>query len=121
MTNQFFRWGTYAAPYGITFAMYMVAQSGTPYNLSMSNDLTQNSQSNARPTYGVCGAADVVSTPYGCLDTDPVGKGERIIPYGVGTGPANFVMHMRVCKVIGIRPEIKGSKGAQGMQGNGSG
>ena len=48
------------------------------------NDLTANNQFNARPTYGACGAADVVSTPYGCLDTDPVGKGERIVPYGVG-------------------------------------
>ena len=27
---------------------------------------------------------------------------------------------MRVSKVIGIGPEIKGAKGAQGMQGNGS-
>jgi hypothetical protein len=62
----------------------------------------------------------VVSTPYGCLDTDPVGKGERIVPYGAGIGPANFVMHMRISKVFGIGPEIKGAKGAQGMQGNGS-
>ena len=63
----------------------------------------------------------MVSTPYGCLDTDPVGKGEKIIPYGAGIGPANFVMHMRVSKVIGIGPRIEGSKGAGGMQGgNGS-
>jgi hypothetical protein len=88
--------------------------------LVIGNDLTENNQFNARPTYGVCGQPSVVSTPYGCLDTDPVGKGERIVPYGAGTGPANFVMHMRVSKVIGIGPEIKGAKGAQGMQGNGS-
>jgi hypothetical protein len=121
ITNRLFLLGTYSAPHGIIFAPLLAAQSGTPYNLVIGNDFTANNQFNARPTYGVCGAADVVSTPYGCLDTDPVGKGERIIPYGVGIGPANFVMHMRVSKVIGIGPRIEGAKGAAGMQGgNGS-
>ena len=121
ITNRLFLLGTYSAPHGIIFAPLLAAQSGTPYNLVIGNDLTANNQFNARPTYGACGAANVVSTPYGCLDTDPVGKGERIIPYGVGLGPANFVMHMRVSKVIGIGPRIEGSKGAAGMQGgNGS-
>jgi hypothetical protein len=121
ITNRLFLLGTYSAPHGIIFAPLLAAQSGTPYNLVIGNDLTANNQFNARPTYGACGAADVVSTPYGCLDTDPVGKGERIIPYGVGIGPANFVMHMRVSKVIGIGPRIEGAKGAAGMQGgNGS-
>jgi hypothetical protein len=121
ITNRLILLGTYSAPHGIIFAPLLAAQSGTPYNLVIGNDLTANNQFNARPTYGACGTANVVSTPYGCLDTDPVGKGERIIPYGVGLGPANFVMHMRVSKVIGIGPRIEGSKGAAGMQGgNGS-
>jgi hypothetical protein len=121
ITNRLILLGTYSAPHGIIIAPLLAAQSGTPYNLVIGNDLTANNQFNARPTYGACGGANVVSTPYGCLDTDPVGKGERIIPYGVGLGPANFVMHMRVSKVIGIGPRIEGSKGAAGMQGgNGS-
>jgi hypothetical protein len=119
--NRLFLLGTYSAPHGIIIAPLLAAQSGTPYNLVIGNDLTANNQFNARPTYGVCGAAGVVSTPYGCLDTDPVGKGETIIPYGAGIGPANFVMHMRVSKVIGIGPKIEGAKGAAGMQGNGNG
>jgi hypothetical protein len=121
ITNRLFLLGTYSAPHGIVFAPLLAAQSGTPYNLVIGNDLTANNQFNARPTYGTCGAADVVSTPYGCLDTDPVGKGERIVPYGAGLGPTNFVFHIRVSKVIGIGPRIEGAKGAPGMQGgNGS-
>src|SRR6202522_94112 len=119
--NRVFLLGTYSAPHGIIIAPLLAAQSGTPYNLVIGDDLTANNQFNARPPYGACGAANVVSTPYGCLDTDPVGKGERIIPYGAGIGPANFVMHMRVSKVIGIGPKIEGAKGAAGMQGNGNG
>jgi hypothetical protein len=118
--NRLFLLGTYSAPHGIIFAPLFAAQSGTPYNLVVGSDLTANNQFNARPTYGVCGDPGVVSTPYGCLDTDPVGKGEKIVPYGAGIGPANFVLHLRVSKVIGIGPRIEGSKGAGGMQGNGS-
>jgi hypothetical protein len=121
ITNRLFLLGTYSAPHGIIVAPLLAAQSGTPYNLVIGNDFTANNQFNARPTYGTCGAANVVSTPYGCLDTDPVGKGEKIVPYGAGIGPANFVMHLRVSKVIGIGPRIEGSKGAGGNQGgNGS-
>ncbi len=112
--------GTYAAPHGIVIGPLLFAQSGTPYNLTIGNDLTENNQFNARPTYGTCGAAEVVSTPYGCLDSNPIGKGERIIPYGIGTGPANFVLHMRISKAFGIGPKIKGTKGS-GFSGGGGG
>lgn len=112
--------GTYAAPHGIIVAPLLFAQSGTPYNLTIGNDLTGNNQFNARPTYGTCGATDVVSTPYGCLDTDPVGKGEPIVPYGIGTGPANFVLHMRISKAFGVGPKIKGTTNS-GFKGGGGG
>ncbi len=120
ITNRLFLLGTYNAPHGVVIAPLLAAQSGTPYNLVIGTDLTGNNQFNARPTYGTCGQAGVVSTAYGCLDTNPAGKGERILPYGAGTGPANFVMHIRVSKVIGVGPKIEGEKGAQGMQGNNS-
>jgi hypothetical protein len=119
--NRFTLLATYNAPHGIVIAPLFSAQSGTPYNLTIGNDLTGNNQFNARPTYGTCGAADVVSTPYGCLDTDPTGKGEALVPFGIGTGPANVILHMRISKVIGIGPRIEGSKGSMGgPQGGGS-
>ena len=120
LTHRLFLLGTYSAPHGIILAPFLAAQSGTPYNLVIGNDLTANNQFNARPTYGTCGTTAVVATAYGCLDTDPAGKGEKIIPYGVGTGPANFVMNMRVSKAIGIGPHIKGAKGAGGRGGDDS-
>lgn len=98
---------SYTAPHGIVFASLLAAQSGTPYNLTVGSDLTGNNQFNARPAYGTCGQTDVVSTQYGCLDTDPAGKNEPIVPYGVGIGPANVVYHVRVSKVFGIGPKLK--------------
>jgi hypothetical protein len=119
--NRFLIIGSYSAPHGIVIAPFLIAQSGTPYNITIGNDLTGNNQFNARPTYGTCGAANVVSTSYGCLDTNPAaaGKSEPIIPYNLGTGPANFMMHLRVSKVFGIGPRIKSATGANGNQGNG--
>ncbi|QHN03662.1 TonB-dependent receptor [Granulicella sp. WH15] len=112
--------GTISAPYAITFAPILFAQSGTPYNVTIGRDLTGNNQFNARPTYGTCGAADVVSTQYGCLDSNPVGKGEKIVPFGLGTGPANVSFSIRMSKVIGVGPKIGGPAPSQGA-GTGSG
>jgi hypothetical protein len=98
---------SYTAPHGVVIAALLAAQSGAPYNLTIGNDLTGNNQFNARPAYGECGAPNVVSTRYGCLDTDPIGKNESLVPYGVGLGPANAVLHVRISKVIGIGPRIE--------------
>jgi hypothetical protein len=102
---------TYTAPHGIILAPLLSAQSGTPYNISIGSDLTGNNQFNARPTYGTCGAAGVVSTPFGCLDSNPTGKGETIVPFNLGTGPANVIFHMRASKVFGIGPKKEGASG----------
>ena len=95
---------SYTGPWGIVIASLLQAQSGTPYNLTIGNDLTGNNQFNARPAYGVCGAPGVIATQYGCLDTNPAGKNERMMPFDVGAGPANAVLHLRLSKVIGVGP-----------------
>ncbi|MGD0480920.1 MAG: carboxypeptidase regulatory-like domain-containing protein [Terracidiphilus sp.] len=113
---------SYTAPHGIVFASLFTAQSGTPYNLTIGEDLTGSNQFNARPAYGTCGATGVVSTQYGCLDTDPAGKNEPIVPFDIGTGPANWVYHARISKVFGIGPKIKTAGEGQTFtpgQGNG--
>lgn len=99
--------GSYSAPYAVTAAAAFFARSGVPYNLTIGSDLTGNNQFNARPAYGACGAAGVVETQYGCLDTEPAGKNERIVPYGAGIGPSNAIVLLRVSKVVGIGPRVK--------------
>ncbi|MGB6746137.1 MAG: carboxypeptidase regulatory-like domain-containing protein [Terracidiphilus sp.] len=111
---------SYTGPFGIVFGSLLIAQSGTPYNITIGSDLTENRQFNARPTYGQCGAAGVVTTQYGCLDTNPAGKGERVIPYGIGTGPANVVYHVRISKVIGVGPRIKTAAESATYSANGN-
>ena len=98
---------SYTAPLGIVIASLFTVQSGVPFNLTTGSDLTGNNQFNARPAYGTCGAPGIVSTYYGCLDPNPVGKGERIVPFGAGTGPSNLLFDLRLSKVFGVGPRMK--------------
>ena len=114
--NRFLILGNVSAPWKLSFAPFLSANSGIPYNIATGTDLTGNNQFNARPTFAAsCSQANAVATPYGCLDPDPLssptGATERIIPYGLGTGPANVSLNLRVSKVLGFGPQIEGGGG----------
>jgi hypothetical protein len=116
--NRFVILGNVSAPWGISLTPFFAYNSGAPYNVTVGSDLTRNNQFNARPTFAAsCSEANVVQTRYGCLDTDPFGTDEKIIPYGIGTGPTNVSLNMRVSKVIGIGPKVESSRAARGGGG----
>ncbi len=127
--NRFLILGNVDLPYAISFAPFFVYNSGIPYNIMIGNDLTANNQFNARPAFAPasdCSSgttpARYYSTPYGCLDANPVGTNEKIIPYGVGTGPSNYSLNVRLSKVIGFGPKLKtGGGGGGGYHGHGHG
>jgi hypothetical protein len=120
--NRFLVLGNIPAPWQLSFAPFLSANSGTPYNITTGSDLTGNNQFNARPTFAAsCGQAGAVATAYGCLDpnptSSPTGASETIIPYNIGTGPTNVSLNMRVSKVIGIGPRVEGGHGGGGGGG----
>ncbi len=118
--NRFLILGNFEVPYGFSLTPFFAYNSGTPYNVIIGSDLTQNIQYNARPTFAAsCSEAGVVSTKYGCLNTNPFGTNEKIIPYGIGTGPSNASLNMRVSKVIGIGPKVEGGRAARVGGGGG--
>jgi hypothetical protein len=118
VTNRFFVFGNFMLPWGVSASPMVVVNSGTPFNITTGSDLTGNNQFNARPTYAAsCSDTDVFVTKFGCLDTNPYGTNEKIIPYGVATGPTNVAMNMRLSKVIGIGPKLEGGQG--GYRGGG--
>jgi hypothetical protein len=120
--NRFVLLGNFAAPYAISLTPFFAYNSGTPYNVTIGSDLTRNNQLNARPTFAAsCSEPNVVDTKFGCLDTNPFGTNEKIIPYGLGTGPSNVSLNMRVSKVIGIGPKVEGGRAPRGGGGGGGG
>jgi Carboxypeptidase regulatory-like domain len=111
--------GSILAPYGYSLSPMFVYNSGTPYNITIGSDLTGNNQFNARPTFtnwANCGtsSAQYVSSPYGCLNADPVGTREKIVPYGLGTGPSNVGLNLHLSKTIGLGPRVESGPGPSG-------
>ncbi len=118
--NRFVILGNFSAPYAISLTPFFAYNSGAPYNVTIGSDLTRNNQLNARPTFAAsCSQANVVDTQFGCLDTNPFGTNEKIIPYGIGTGPSSASLNMRVSKVIGIGPKVEGGRAAASGGGGG--
>ncbi len=117
VANRLMFFGNFMLPWKISASPMVVANSGTPYNVTIGQDYTSNNQFNARPTYAAsCSEPNTFQTQFGCLDTYPFGTGEKIIPYGVATGPSNVSLNMRLSKVIGIGPKVEGG-GASGGGG----
>jgi len=112
VAHRFMLFGNFTLPWQVALSPMMVANAGTPFNVTTGEDLTGNNQFNARPTYAAsCTEASAVKTSLGCFDLTPYGTGEKIIPYGVGTGPSNVSVNMRLSKVIGIGPKVEGGHG----------
>jgi hypothetical protein len=120
--NRFVILGNFSAPYGVSLTPFFAYNSGTPYNVTTGSDLTSNNQFNARPTFAAsCSEPDVRDTQYGCLNLNPFGTNEKIIPFGLGTGPTNVSLNMRVSKVIGIGPKVESNRAARSGGGGGGG
>lgn len=119
IANRFVILGNFMAPHAISITPFLGFNSGTPYDITIGSDLTSNNQFNARPTQAAsCSESGVVQTRlYGCLDTTPFGRNEKIIPYGLGTGPTNFNVNMRVSKVIGLGRRVGGPRMGGGPRG----
>lgn len=109
--------GSVLAPLGVSLSPEFIYNSGAPYNITIGSDLTGNNQFNARPTFAAAANCSRSSTQYvasssGCLNTDPIGTDERIVPYGLGTGPANIGLNLHLSKTIGIGPRMESGVGA---------
>jgi hypothetical protein len=111
--NRFLLGGNLQAPYGVSFSPFLVADSGTPFNITIGQDINGDNQYNDRPAYATANSTDTVATSYGTFDLDPGADGTRI-PFDLGNGPGQFSMNLRVSKSIGIGPRVEGGAGASG-------
>jgi hypothetical protein len=118
--NRFLLGGNLQGPYGISFSPMLVADSGTPFNVVVGQDLNGDNQFNDRPAFATSSSTDVVHTSYGAFDLDPSANEARI-PYNFGTGPGQFSMNTRISKTFGIGPKVEGAGSGGGFGGPGGG
>jgi Carboxypeptidase regulatory-like domain len=118
--NRFFLGGSVGLPWGLRFSPFMIASSGSPYNITLSQDLIGSSQFNQRPALvsSVTSVNDVTVPGFGTFDTVPQ-PGEKLVPINSLTGPGRFTLNARLAKTFNFGPENKGASG--GGQGGGPG
>ena len=119
--NRVFVGGTISLPHAMRLSPFIIANSGTPFNIIVGQDLNGDSIFNDRPalasTAGPGGR--VVVTPYGTFNTVPI-AGQPITPIYYGGGPPLFTLNLRLSKTIGLGPKLEG-RAAAGGPGPGGG
>ena len=107
--------GSISMPWGLRASPFVVAQSGSPFNITTGQDVYGTNTFNARPTVGTCGSPGVKSTVYGCFN-EAAKPGQIGIPINEETGPARFTLNMRLSKTFGF-----GEKKETAPRGGGAG
>ncbi len=118
MRHRLFMGGTIGLPRGFRVSPFMIFNSGSPYNVTVGQDLSGDLQFNDRPAFGTNPAGSCpFPTASACLHymIPPVSYTQ--IPINYLTGPNHFTLNLRLAKTFGFGPETHGSSGAQ--QGGG--
>ena len=113
--DRLFFGGTIGLPRGFRLSPFMVFNSGSPYNVTVGQDLSGDLLFNDRPAFGsypsgscpfptvaACARYVVPSTPY------------TPIPINSLTGPANFTLNLRLAKTFGFGPEVGAAQAGSG-------
>ncbi len=116
--QRFLLGGNYTAPFGISISPMLDANAGSPFNITLGQDLNGDNQYNDRPALATSSSTNTVSTAYGTFDLNPAWNQARIA-INSETGPAQFSMNMRLSKSFGIGPKVDKSQAAS--QGGGPG
>jgi hypothetical protein len=118
--NRAFIGGSINLPERFNLFPFIVINSGTPFNVTVGQDLNGDSIFNDRPglaSTNTCSTvavnANIVCSPWGTFNSTPT-PGDRLAPINTGTGPANATLNLRLSRTFGFGPETKGFGGPHG-------
>ena len=126
--HRLFLGGSFAFPYLFRLSPFMVASSGSPYNITAPNDLNGDSIFNDRPALvsqtacpaGTPANGSIYCTTLGTFDAAGAAGG-TVVPINYGTGPSHFVLNLRLTKTFGLGSKLKEGTNTQGMGPGGPG
>ena len=110
--QRLFLGGTVGLPRGFRLSPFMIVNSGSPYNVTVGQDLNGDSFFNERPALAADPSGSCVSPTAIChyvVPKDPYVP----IPINYLTGPSRYTLNLRLSKTFGFGPEKKGAAGAQ--------
>ena len=118
--NRFFFGGSIALPYLFRLSPFMVVNSGSPFNITTPIDVNGDQIYNDRPglvSTATCpGPTPTISGPQNNIYCTTLGTfdalgGGKLLPINYETGPAHFVLNLRLTKTLGFGPKAKSSSG----------
>ena len=113
--------GTYRAPWNVTFSPMLTFSSGNPFNITIGRDLNGDTLFTERPAFATdLSKPGVVITKFGAFDPNPVAS-EEIIPRNYGQGPGSIISNLRVSKTFGFGGERRNTAQNQGQGNRGGG
>ncbi len=125
--HRLFLGGTIALPYAFRVSPMIFAGSGSPYSVTIGQDINGDSVFNDRPgiVAGNCPSTpvpNITCTRYGVFDLAPT-PGTRLLPINTFSGPAHFSVNLRIGKTFGFgrkleRPNSGGGPGGPGGGGH---
>jgi hypothetical protein len=120
LRDRVFVGGTIGLPRGFRLSPFMVFNSGSPYNVTVGEDLSNDSLFNDRPAFAPNVSGICVSPTQACHYVIPTGP-YTPIPINYLTGPSLFTLNLRLAKSFGFGPEVGGKSGAPAGDGGGGG
>jgi hypothetical protein len=127
--HRVFIGGSASLPYAFRLSPFIIASSGSPFNVTTALDPFGDFLFNQRAAFASCPPTSptVKQTAYGCFDVNPQ-PGEKIVPINFLTGPGRFTMNLRLSKTFGFGKKTEaanagagGGTGAGGTFGRGPG
>lgn len=126
--HRLFLGGSLSLPYLFRLSPFMVASSGSPFNITVPDDVNGDSIFNDRPGFisgGICAATVFTGpatycTPLGTFNAAGA-SGVPLLPINYGTGPSHVTLNLRLSKTFGFGAEAKGAGGDMGPRGPGGG
>ena len=92
---------------GVSGSLYVT--SGTPFNITVGQDLNGDSQFNDRPAFATdLSRPSVIQTAYGAFDTAPI-AGQTVIPINYATGPAQISTNLQIYRSFTFGPPMPSS------------
>jgi hypothetical protein len=112
--HRLFMGGTIGLPHGFRVSPFMIFNSGSPYNVTVGQDLSNDSLFNDRPAFG---SYPTGSCPFptnaACLHYVVPSTPYNPIPINYLTGPDRFTLNLRLAKTFGFGPEAGRKNAAQ--------
>ena len=118
--HRLFFGGTMALPYAFRLSPFMIVSSGTPYNVTVGQDLSHDSLFNDRAAFAsspACSQSPTLVIGQFCIPT----VSYTPVPINYLTGPAHFTLNLRLAKTFGFGPETGGGAGQRQGEGPGGG